>query len=99
MMVRSARPQREPKSGVVAVATPTIDRNVARQLAATVSSENRLAFARSFTFATAKAYATSLDTNISNLEAAPDAGLILLPPAAQDAAIRFGSALADVTLS
>ena len=75
------------------IATPAIDHSVARALATVVSKENRLAFARSFTFATARAYAAALDGDLPELAAPSDVSLIPLGAAAVDAAAKFGATL------
>ena len=80
------------------VVTSALDHSVARALATAVGDENRLAFARSFTFAAACAYAAALDGNLPSLEVPPAAiALIPLGTAAAAAAAQFGAVLVRAT--
>ncbi len=89
------------RDGARETAAPTtalaIDHGVARLLATTVSDDDRLAFARSFTFAVARSYAAALDRNLPGLEAPQDVQLIPLGAAAADVAVQFGAALVSET--
>jgi adenine-specific DNA-methyltransferase len=75
------------------VASAAIDHSVARALATAVNTENRLAFARTFTFAVARAYAAALDGNLPELAAPSGVALIPLGAPAAEAAAQFGAAL------
>ena len=85
--------RRKARETAVTVVSPPLDRSVARTFATAISGENRLAFARSFTFATACAYAAALDGDRPTLAAPQDVPLIPLGAAAMDAATQFGAAL------
>src|SRR5579871_2312431 len=73
---------------------PLLDRGIARALAATVTADNRLAFARSLTFAAAAAYAASLHPSRGPL--APPERLVPLSAEAASAAAQLGSGLAGI---
>ena len=88
--------RQQSREAVATPATPVLDRDVARTLATAIGSENRLAFARSFTFAAACTYAVALGANRPVLEAPQDVSLIPLGTVATDAAARFGAALTSV---
>jgi adenine-specific DNA-methyltransferase len=88
--------RREAQVAAISAAAPTLDRSVARALATAVNGENRLAFARSFTFAAACAYGAALDATRPAFEAPSHALLIPLGAAASDAAAKFGTALAGM---
>jgi hypothetical protein len=92
-MARPAGRRDSARETATPIATPAIDHSVARALATVVSNENRLAFARSFTFATARAYAAALDGDLPEFAAPSDVSLIPLGAAAVDAAAKFGAAL------
>lgn len=92
-MARPAGRRDSARETATPIATPAIDHSVARALATVVSNENRLAFARSSTFATARAYAAALDGDLPELAAPSDVSLIPLGAAAVDAAAKFGAAL------
>jgi adenine-specific DNA-methyltransferase len=89
--------RREARTAAIPAAAPALDRSVVRELATAIGGENRLAFARSFTFVAARAYAAALDENLPCLEVPPDVALIPLGTAAADAAARFGAALTHAT--
>ncbi|MBX3671019.1 MAG: SAM-dependent DNA methyltransferase [Rhodocyclaceae bacterium] len=95
-MTRSAAHRDITLEAVPAVA-PALDRSVARLLAAAVAGESRLAFARSFTFGVARAYATALAALQPALEAPQNVPLIPLDVAAARAAAQFGTGLAHTT--
>jgi len=90
----STRHQDQPEQPSLAVAP--LDHNVARAHAASTTDENRLAFARSFTFAAAQAYAATQQPSVSPLTAPDNLGLTLLSSDAHGAAIRLGSSLAGL---
>lgn len=89
--------RRQKQEVAATTAVPALDRSVARALASAIGEKNRLAFARSFTFAAAHAYAAALDANVPGLELPHDVLLIPLDTAAADAARQFGTALAGLT--
>ena len=80
------------REAAATIAPLAIDHSVARALATAVSDENRPAFARSFTFAAACAYAAALDCNLPELAAPADVVLVRLGAPAADAATLFGAA-------
>lgn len=75
---------------------PLLDRTIARALAASISDGNRLAFARSLTFATTAAYAASLGPPRDVLPASNDLSLIPLSGEAASAATQLGAGLAGI---
>ncbi len=82
--------------GAAAAVAPLLDRGVARALAAAVTGENRLAFARSLTFNAAAAYAASLRPARIPLPASDGLGLIPLAREAESTAMQLGSGLAGI---
>ena len=96
-MVRPATRRKGARDTTAPVRALAIDHSVARAMASTISDENRLAFARSFTLTAARAYAATLDANPPSLEAPQNVQLISLGAAAVEAATQFGAALVRAT--
>ena len=94
MRRRSADQESAP--GAAAAVAPVLARGVARALAAAVTGENRLAFARSLTFNAAAAYAASLRPARIPLPASDGLGLIPLAREAESTAMQLGSGLAGI---
>jgi adenine-specific DNA-methyltransferase len=91
------RPTRRQESTQAATAVvPLLDRGVARTLAAAVTAENRLVFARSLTFAAASAYAASLHPAGGPLAPPDDLGLVPLGREADGVAMQLGAGLAGI---
>lgn len=84
------------REGAVTVPAPLLDRSIARDLAGSVADENRLGFARSFTFRVASAYAASLDPLRRPPEAPEGLDLPSLSRDAESAALRLGGGLVGV---
>jgi adenine-specific DNA-methyltransferase len=80
------------------LAGPLIDRRIARDLAACVAIEHRLAFARSFTFTATMAYAASLSGGVCVPEVPQSVLLTVLHEPANIAAMQLGAGLAGVPL-
>jgi len=80
----------------LAAAVPLLDRSVTRALAAGVAVENRLGFARSFTFRVAAAYAASLYPTRTPLQAPEDLRLVPLDHEMDGIATQFGGGLAGI---
>jgi len=97
-MRRSAARQGSARGAVATAVAPLLDRGIARALAAAVTGdgENRLAFARSLTYAAAVAYAASLHPTRGLLPAPADLGLIPLNHEAECAALQLGAGLAGI---
>lgn len=93
---RVARPA-EHQIHEAAPPVPALDRGVARDLAAAVADGNRLAFARSFTLATVRSYASALGSELPANDYPRDVELVPLGTAAEAAAAAFGAALQRLT--
>ena len=88
--------RQESAQGAVTALAPLLDRSIARDLAGAVAGENRLAFARSFTFRVAAAYAASLHPARNPLPMPDGLDLGPLSREAEAAAMQLGGGLAGI---
>ena len=95
-MRRPAARQEGTREAPATAVAPLLDRSVARALAAAVSGKNRLAFARSFTFTAAAAYAASLHPARISPPTPNDLDLYSLNREAEGIAMQLGAGLAGI---